>query len=205
MTFASIDDALVDIREGKLIIVMDDPDRENEGDFYAAAERVSEKAINYMITHGRGLVCAPITAERVDELRLPMMTDSEERRCNFTVSVDHVTTGTGVSAVDRYVTIRELANPNARPEDFIPAGHVFPIRAHPDGLSMRRGHTEASIELARLAGCYPAGAICEVIKPDGNMARLPYIQDFARKAGLKVITIQDLAAYIGTPDLVARR
>lgn len=195
---SSIEEALDEIRAGKLVIVVDDEDRENEGDLIAAAEMVTPEIINFMALHGRGLVCLPATPERLRELELEMMVGSNTalHGTPFTVSIDAVEdTTTGISAQDRAVTIRRFVDPDARAPDFARPGHVFPLSARPGGVLRRAGHTEATVDLARLAGLYPAGVLCEILNPDGTMARLPQLMEMARQFHLKIITIRDLIAY----------
>lgn len=198
--FNTIAEALRDISNGKMVIVLDDRERENEGDLVMAAEKVTEDSINFMITHGKGLVCVPMTEERLKQLELNQMT--EENKDNFktafTVSVDgHRKFGvtTGISPFDRSKTIELLINTKTKPEDLTRPGHVFPLKAFSGGVLRRAGHTEAAVDLARLANLYPAGIICEIIKKDGKMARTPDLFKFARKFNLKIITIADLIAY----------
>lgn len=195
---SSIEEALDEIRAGKLVIVVDDEDRENEGDLIAAAEMVTPEIINFMALHGRGLVCLPATPERLRELELEMMVGSNTalHGTPFTVSIDAVEdTTTGISAQDRAVTIRRFVDPDARAPDFARPGHVVPLSARPGGVLRRAGHTEATVDLARLAGLYPAGVLCEILNPDGTMARLPQLMEMARQFHLKIITIRDLIAY----------
>jgi len=206
--FATIEEAIEEIRRGRILIVVDDEDRENEGDFVMAADRVTPEAVNFMATHGRGLICVPLTGERLDELRIPMMVSDNTAPMGtaFTVSVDAkrgVTTGT--SAFDRATTVRALVDPATRPEDLARPGHVFPLRAMPGGVLRRAGHTEAAVDLARLAGCSPAGVICEVMNAEGGMARLPALLALARQHGLRVITIKDLIRYRIQKDKLVRR
>ncbi len=198
LTFNTIPEAIEDIAAGKMIIVVDDEDRENEGDFLMAAEKVTSEAINMMVKYGRGLVCVPITNERAAELNLDyMVTDgADPDEAAFTISVDHKKlTTTGISAPDRANTIRELINENAKPTDFRRPGHVFPLTGVDGGVLRRAGHTEAAIDLARLAGCSPAGIICEIMHDDGEMSRLPDLIKLAKRFDLKLITIKDLIAY----------
>ncbi len=200
MPFASIEEALKDIREGKMIIVVDDPDRENEGDFVIAAEKVTPEVINFMAKHGRGLICTPITKKRAEELQLlPMLPNSNAlHETAFTVSVDakpEFGVTTGISAKDRATTIKVLVDPKTKPEDLAKPGHVFPLIAKDGGVLERAGHTEAAVDLARLAGLYPAGVICEIMNEDGTMARLPELEKIAEKFNLKIITIEDLIRY----------
>lgn len=197
-TFNTIPEAIEDIKNGRMIIVVDDEDRENEGDFLMAAEKVSPEAINLMVTHGRGLVCAPITAEKAEKLKLQhMVTEgADPDEANFTISVDHKRlTTTGISASDRSNTIQELASDDAKPGDFRRPGHVFPLLAVEGGVLRRAGHTEAAIDLARLAGLKPVGIICEIMKENGEMARVPELIEIAREFDMKFITIKDLIAY----------
>ncbi|MDE2800516.1 MAG: bifunctional 3,4-dihydroxy-2-butanone-4-phosphate synthase/GTP cyclohydrolase II [Gemmatimonadota bacterium] len=195
---ATIEEALEDIRAGKIVIVVDDEDRENEGDFIMAAEKVTSEAINFMARHGRGLVCLPATPDRLKELDLDMMvnTNTALHGTPFTVSIDALYgVTTGISAQDRAETIRQFVDPKSRSENFGRPGHIFPLRAMPGGVLRRAGHTEAAIDLARLAGLYPAGVLCEILNEDGTMARLPQLLEIADQFGLKVTTIRDLIAY----------
>jgi len=196
--FHSIPEAIEDIRNGKIVIVVDDEDRENEGDFLMAADKVSPEAINIMVKHGRGLVCVPIIKERARELDLNYMVSegADPDEAAFTISVDHKKlTTTGISAPDRANTIKELINPEASPSDFRRPGHIFPLIGVEGGVLRRAGHTEAAIDLARLAGCKPAGIICEIMHDDGEMARLPELIELAEKFDMKLVTIKDLIAY----------
>ncbi len=208
MPISTIEEALEEIKQGRMIIVVDDEDRENEGDFILPAEKVTPDAINFMAKYGRGLICLAITQEIADrlELRLQPRRGMDPFGTAFTVSIDarHGIT-TGISAHDRAYTIRLVIDENSRPEDFITPGHVFPIIARKGGVLVRAGHTEAAVDLARLAGLKPAGVICEIMKDDGTMARLPDLERFAEEYGLKIITIRDLIAYrIKTESLVKR-
>ncbi len=194
-----IEDAIEDIKQGKVIIVVDDENRENEGDFLASAQSVTPEMINFMATHGRGLICCPITEKRVKELELPMMinNNSDPMETAFTVSVDlrgHGVT-TGISASDRALTIQAMIDKNTQPHDLSKPGHIFPLKAKEGGVLRRTGHTEAAIDFARLAGHEPAGVIVEIMNEDGTMARLPQLIDVARKHGLKLVSIEDLVAY----------
>ncbi len=197
-TFDAIEDAIAEIRAGKLIIVIDDEDRENEGDFIAAAETITPEGVNFMATHGRGLICVPMTPERTVALDLDMMVSANTGLYNtpFTISVDyrHDTT-TGISAADRAKTIRALADETARPTDFARPGHVFPLRARRGGVLRRAGHTEATVDLARLAGLKPVGVLVEIMNEDGTMARVPELMEIARRFDMRIITIKDLIAY----------
>jgi len=195
----SIEAAVADIRAGKVVIVVDDEDRENEGDFVCAAERITPEIINFMATYGRGLICTPIEDELADALDLPMMvaTNTDIHETAFTVSIDLIGQGvtTGISAYDRATCMRRLTERSAKPMDFARPGHVFPLRAVKGGVLRRTGHTEAAVDLARMANLYPAGVIVEILKPDGDMARLPYLLELAGKHDLKVVSIEDLVAY----------
>jgi len=202
----TIEEALEDIKNGKFVIVVDDEDRENEGDFICAAEKMTPEMINFMITHGRGVVCAPLTEERCDELDLEMQVNKNTaiHSTPFTISVDKLEGCTsGVSAADRAATFVALTDPNAKPETFGRPGHVFPLRARSKGVLRRAGHTEAAVDLARMAGLYPAGALIEIMNEDGTMARLPQLIEIAKKFKMKIITIEDLIAYrLKTESLV---
>lgn len=195
----TIDEALEDLRHGRLIIVVDDEDRENEGDLIGAAEMMTPEVINFMMRYGRGVLCAPMTAERCSQLDLPMQVvdNSSPLGTPFTVTVDLLGHGvtTGVSMADRAATIRALADPSLRPEDLARPGHISPLRARDEGVLIRAGHTEAAVDLCRLAGLRPAGCLIEIINEDGTMARLPQLAIFAREHGLKIITIEDLIRY----------
>jgi 3,4-dihydroxy 2-butanone 4-phosphate synthase/GTP cyclohydrolase II len=195
----TIEDALDDIRHGKVIIVVDDEDRENEGDFICAAETVTPEIINFMATHGRGLICAPLVEDRCEELKLDLMVGKNTAAFEtpFTVSVDLIGHGctTGISAHDRFKTIKALVDPETRPEELGKPGHIFPLKAKKEGVLRRSGHTEAAIDLARLAGFRPAGVLVEIMNEDGSMARLPDLRLVADKFNLKLITIKDLIAY----------
>lgn len=194
----SIEDAIEDIKAGKFVIVVDDEDRENEGDFVCAAEKVTPEMVNFMITHGRGVVCAPLTEERCEELELEMQVEKNTsiHSTPFTVSVDKLEgCTTGVSAADRAATFVALADPTSKPETFGRPGHIFPLRARSKGVLRRAGHTEAAVDLARLAGLQPAGALIEIMNEDGTMARLPQLIELSKKFGLKLISIEDLIAY----------
>ncbi|MDG1527906.1 MAG: 3,4-dihydroxy-2-butanone-4-phosphate synthase [Polaribacter sp.] len=195
----SISEAIEDIRNGKVIIVVDDEDRENEGDFLAAADKVTPEMINFMATHGRGLICAPITEKRSKELQLGMMVNNntDPMETAFTVSVDLKGKGvtTGISAKDRALTVNAIINPDTKPFDLARPGHIFPLRAKEGGVLRRTGHTEAAIDFARLAGSEPAGVIVEIMNEDGTMARLPELVKVAKKFDLKIVSIEDLVAY----------
>ncbi len=196
--FHSIPEAIEDIRNGKMIIVVDDEDRENEGDFLMAADKATPEAINIMVKHGRGLVCVPITRERAHELELDYMVTegADPDEAAFTISIDHKKlTTTGISAPDRSNTIKEIINPDAKPRDFRRPGHVFPLIGVDGGVLRRAGHTEAAIDFARLADCAPAGIICEIMHDDGEMARLPELIELSKKFDMKLVTIKDLIEY----------
>jgi 3,4-dihydroxy 2-butanone 4-phosphate synthase / GTP cyclohydrolase II len=206
--FVAIEEALEEVRQGRILVVVDDEDRENEGDLVLAAEKTTPEAVNFMATHGRGLICMPMTGERLDELKLGMMVTENTAPMGtaFTVTVDArrgVTTGT--SAYDRAVTIRTLVDPQITAADLTVPGHIFPLRAKDGGVLRRAGHTEAAIDLARLAGCAPAGVICEVLDERGNMARLPQLTELAMRHGLKMITIKDLIEYRTRKETLVRR
>jgi 3,4-dihydroxy 2-butanone 4-phosphate synthase/GTP cyclohydrolase II len=193
----SIEAAIEDIKAGKMVVVVDDEDRENEGDLLMAAEKVNKEAINFMIKEARGLVCTPLEEEVVEDLDLPMMVqeNTETHGTAFTVSVDHQEVTTGISAQERAHTIEKLVDPESKAGDFMRPGHVFPLIAKKGGVLRRAGHTEAAVDLARLAGLKPAGVICEIIKEDGEMGRLPFLKEFASRHGLKLISIEDLIKY----------
>ncbi|CAM3290063.1 MULTISPECIES: bifunctional 3,4-dihydroxy-2-butanone-4-phosphate synthase/GTP cyclohydrolase II [Saccharibacillus] len=205
--FDEIDDALADLKSGKIVLVVDDEDRENEGDFIALADRVTPEVINFMITEGRGLVCLPITRERAVLLELDPMTtrNTDFHGTAFTVSVDHMETTTGISAHERAVTARAIARLETTADDFRRPGHMFPLIAKDGGVLRRAGHTEAAVDLARLSGAEPAGVICEVIKEDGTMARLPDLVDLAKKWNMKLISIKDLIQYRSEREQLVRR
>jgi 3,4-dihydroxy 2-butanone 4-phosphate synthase/GTP cyclohydrolase II len=200
MTFGTIEQAIEDIRAGRLVIVADDEDRESEGDLIGAAEMVTPEMINFMATHGRGLICMPITPERCEELNLPQMTDqnTESHETAFTVSVDagrRFGVTTGISASDRAQTIQVVVDPATEPSDLRRPGHIFPLRAQAGGVLRRVGHTEATVDLARLAGLAPAGVLCEIISDDGTMMRRPQLEKFSKQHGLTYVTVAQLVAY----------
>ncbi|KRE69324.1 bifunctional 3,4-dihydroxy-2-butanone-4-phosphate synthase/GTP cyclohydrolase II [Paenibacillus sp. Soil750] len=205
--FNTIEEALTDLKLGKVIIVVDDEDRENEGDFIALADKTTPEVINFMIKEGRGLVCTPITEDRAKELDLPPMVarNTDYHGTAFTVSVDHTDTSTGISAHERSRTIQGLIDPTTKPQDFRRPGHIFPLIAKKGGVLRRAGHTEAAIDLAILADSYPAGVICEVIKEDGTMARVPDLMEIAAKHELSIITIQDLIQYRNQQEKLVKR
>jgi len=203
-----IEAALEDIRQGKIVILVDDEDRENEGDLTMAAEKVTPEAINFMAKYGRGLICLSLTEEKLNELRLPMMVSENTSRFQtaFTVSVDaRKGVTTGISAADRAATILAAVDENTQPEDLVSPGHVFPLRARGGGVLVRTGQTEGSVDLARLAGLKPAGVICEIMKDDGTMARMPDLLIFAKEHGLKIVTIADLIKYRLNKESLVRR
>ncbi len=193
--FDSVESVLEDVRAGRLVIVTDDENRENEGDLLCAAEKITPDIINFMITHARGLVCAPITEVRAKELGIYRAPSTDHFKTAFTESVDALTGTTGISAADRANTVKTLLDPSAKRENFGIPGHVFPIAARPGGVLQRTGHTEAAVDLARLAGLAPAGVICEITKDDGTMARLPDLMEFKTRFGLKLCSIADIIAY----------
>ncbi|WP_058303796.1 bifunctional 3,4-dihydroxy-2-butanone-4-phosphate synthase/GTP cyclohydrolase II [Gorillibacterium timonense] len=205
--FDSIEEAIYDLMQGKVIIVVDDEDRENEGDFIALAEKATPDVINYMIREGRGLVCVPITEERAAELELRPMVErnTDNHGTAFTVSVDHVTTTTGISAHERSATVQALIDGKAKPADFRRPGHIFPLIAKKGGVLRRAGHTEAAVDLARMCGAYPAAVICEVIKEDGTMARVPDLMKLKQTGDHKIITIRDLIHYRNEKDKLVNR
>jgi len=207
--FSTIDEALEDFKAGKFLIVVDDEDRENEGDFIIAAEMITPEKVNFMMTHGRGVLCAPMSAERCEVLNLPMQVDKNTSHLStpFTITVDLLGHGctTGVSMFDRASTIKALADENTKPEDLGRPGHINPLKARDGGVLVRAGHTEATVDLCRLSGLNPVGALIEIINPDGTMARLPQLLEVAKEHHLKIISIQDLIAYrIKTEKLIKK-
>jgi len=208
MGLASIEEAIKDIKAGKFVIVVDDEDRENEGDLTIAAVKVTPEAINFMATHGRGLICVPLTGKRLDELHIPMMVSDNTSKLTtaFTVSVEaRYGTTTGISAADRSRTVQVLIDAKTKPDDLLMPGHVFPLRARDGGVLVRTGQTEAAVDLARLAGLYPAGVICEVMNEDGTMARMPQLEVIAKKFGLKIISVADLITYRRSHEKLVHR
>jgi len=205
----TIEDALEDFKSGKFLIVVDDEDRENEGDFIIAAEKITPEKVNFMMTHGRGVLCTPITAERCKELNLEMqvLSNTSLHGTPFTVTIDLLGNGctTGVSMFDRAATINALANPTMKPDNFGRPGHINPLRARDGGVLVRAGHTEATVDLARLAGLYPAGALIEIINEDGTMARLPQLVKIAKQFDIKIISIRDLIAYRVKTETLIRK
>ena len=208
MPFASIEEAAKDIRDGRLIIIVDDEDRENEGDLVCAAEKITPEIVNFMARHARGLICLPLTEERCDELHLTTQVADNTSFLGtaFTVSIDaRKGISTGISAADRATTILTAVDPKSRPQDLARPGHIFPLRAKNGGVLVRPGQTEASIDIARIAGLYPAGVICEVMNEDGTMARLQQLQTFAQEHNLKMITVADLVRYRITKEMLVKR
>ncbi len=208
--FSTIEEAIGDIREGRIVVLVDDEDRENEGDFILAAEKVTPEAINFMTKYARGLVCLALTPEKVESLGLPMMVPSNQNGSvfgtAFTVSIEaREGVTTGISAFDRAHTIQTAIQEDARPSDLVTPGHVFPLRAQPGGVLRRAGHTEGTVDLARLAGLAPAGVLCEVLNEDGSMARLPHLREIAEKNNLSLLTIKDLIAYRMRHDRLVER
>lgn len=208
MAVSSIEEVIDEIRAGKMIILVDDEDRENEGDLYMAAEKVTPEAINFMATHGRGLICLTLTPDHLEQLQIPMMVQNNKSpfETAFTVSIE-ASTGvtTGISAADRARTILVAADPKAKPSDIVSPGHIFPLRARRGGVLVRTGQTEGSVDLSRLAGLNPSGVICEIMKEDGTMARMPDLEIFAKEHGLKIATIADLVAYRTREDKLVHR
>mgnify|MGYP006432219259 CR=1 FL=1 len=194
--FHTIQQAVEAIKNGEVVIAIDDEDRENEGDFVMAAEKVTPKSVNFMITEGRGLICTPIKKSKADSLNLPLMVPGRENetplKTAFTVSIDIDNGSTGISTYDRAETLTRLANPQAKADDFVRPGHIFPLIAQDNGVLAREGHTEAAIDLCRLAGLQEVGVICEILNKDGTMARTPELKEMAKKLNLKIITIKDL-------------
>ncbi|MBI5414592.1 bifunctional 3,4-dihydroxy-2-butanone-4-phosphate synthase/GTP cyclohydrolase II [Candidatus Peregrinibacteria bacterium] len=207
MPFTNITAALEDIKNGKPVIIIDDEDRENEGDFFIAGEKITAEGINFMATHGKGLICAPVSKEIADALNLhPMVSDADPRACNFAVSIDaREGMTTGISAKERAGTIQKLCDPSARPKDFVRPGHVFPVVAKKGGVLVRAGHTEASTDLCRMCNFSEVGTICEIMNEDGTMARLPDLIKIAEKHDLKIVTIADIITYRkGTEKMVEK-
>lgn len=208
MSLATIDEAVEDIRQGRMIIIVDDEDRENEGDLVCAAEKVTPEIINFMAVHGRGLICMPITEERADELNLhPQTSDNTSSMGTaFTISIEaREGVTTGISAADRATTILKAVDPKTKPSDLARPGHVFPLRAKRGGVLVRVGQTEASVDIARIAGLTPAAVICEIMNDDGTMARLPELRVFAEKHGLKIISVADLVRYRVEKEMLVKR
>ena len=198
MPLCSVEEGLEELKAGRFLIVVDDENRENEGDLVMPAEKVTAEAVNFVVTHARGLLCMPIIGERLDELQMPLMVSqngTEKNQTAFTVSVDYnVNTTTGISAGDRAATILAMLNPKAKPEEFTRPGHLFPLRYHPGGVLARAGHTEAAVDLCEMVGMYPAGIVCEIMAEDGSMSRLPQLEEFAEEHGLKILSIAQIIA-----------
>jgi 3,4-dihydroxy 2-butanone 4-phosphate synthase/GTP cyclohydrolase II len=210
LPFSSIPEAIDDIRAGRMVVVVDDEDRENEGDLTIAAEKVTPDIINFMARHGRGLICLPMTGERLDELRIPLMVRDEQNSAKFgtafCVPIEaKLGTTTGISAADRARTVLAAIDPATRPADLARPGHMFPLRAVPGGVLQRSGQTEAAVDLARLAGLYPAGVICEIMDEDGTMARVPSLEGYCRDHGLKMVTVKDLIRYRMSHERLVRK
>ncbi|MFC1916425.1 bifunctional 3,4-dihydroxy-2-butanone-4-phosphate synthase/GTP cyclohydrolase II [Chloroflexota bacterium] len=208
MGLASIPEAIEDIKAGKFVIIVDDADRENEGDLVMAAEKVTAEAINFMVCHGRGLICLPVIGKRLDELKIPLMVQNNTSRFStaFTVSIEAKhRVSTGISTADRAETIKAVLNPTTKPEDIVQPGHMFPLRYKEGGVLARAGHTEAIVDLARLAGLYSAGVICEILNEDGSMARLPQLKVMAKRFGIKIASVADLIAYRYRHERLAHR
>lgn len=204
---SKIEEALEELKKGNMIVVVDDEDRENEGDLLMAAEKVTPEAINFMAAYGRGLICVPMTGERLKELKVEPMTaeNTDAKETAFTVSVDSRKCSTGISAFDRAETVKALIATDTKPEELTRPGHIFPLKAREGGVLKRAGHTEAAVDLARMAGLYPAGIICEIMKDDGNMARLPDLVEYCKKFGLKLITIADLIEFRSHEEKLIRK
>ena len=198
MPLCSLEEGLEELKAGRFLIVVDDENRENEGDLVMPAEKVTAEAVNFVVTHARGLLCMPIIGERLDELQMPLMVSqngTEKNQTAFTVSVDYnVNTTTGISAGDRAATILAMLDPKAKPEEFTRPGHLFPLRYHPGGVLARAGHTEAAVDLCEMVGMYPAGIGCEIMAEDGSMSRLPQLEEFAQEHGLKILSIAQIIA-----------
>lgn len=212
MEFNAIEEAIEAFRNGEMLIVIDDPDRENEGDLVVAAEKVTPEAINFMAKYGRGLICLPATAKRLDELKLPLMVPDTRKHPHisnvsaYTISIDAKDgISSGISAYDRALTVKKFIDPSSSPDDFIRPGHIFPLRAMEGGVLVRAGHTEATVDLAKLANLYPAGMLCEIMNEDGTMARVDELLKFSKKHKLKIITIADLIAYRRRTEKLVRR
>lgn len=205
--FNTIEEAIEDIKAGKMIVVVDDPARENEGDLLMAAEKVTPEAINFMIKNAGGLICMPIVKQRLDELDIEMMCvrNTDKKHTAFTVSIDAEDCDTGISAFERAHTIQQVINPAAKPSDFTRPGHIFPLISRPHGVLERAGHTEAAVDLAKMAGLFSAGVICEIIKEDGQMARVPDLMEFVEKHDIKIITIADLIHYRRRTEVLVER
>lgn len=201
--FSTIEEAISEMKRGRFVIIADDENRENEGDLVIASESVNPSKINFMLTHARGILCVPIESKRLNELDLPLMVDSDDMsKCAFTISTDYKNgTTTGTSAFDRAATIKALINENYKAEDFSKPGHIFPLRYKEGGVFEREGHTEASIDLAKLAGLYPSAVICEVLNDDGSMSKLPELIEYSKKHDIKMICIKDLKEHMEKQNL----
>jgi 3,4-dihydroxy 2-butanone 4-phosphate synthase/GTP cyclohydrolase II len=207
LKFNTIEEAIEDIKEGKMVVVVDDEDRENEGDLLMAAEKVTAESVNFMAKYGRGLICMPVEKQRLDELKIHQMVhnNTDNHQTAFTVSIDHVTTTTGISAAERAETILRVLDPKTKGEDFRRPGHIFPLKAREGGVLKRAGHTEAAVDLAKLSGLNPAGVICEIMNDDGTMARAPQLMEFVKQHNLKIITIANLIAYRRRKETLVER
>ncbi len=205
--FSKIEDAIEDIKAGKMVVVVDDEDRENEGDLVMAAEKVTPAAVNFMAKYARGLICMPIEGKRLNELDIPQMVkyNTDNHQTAFTVSIDAADTTTGISAFERADTIKKVLSPSAKPIDFRKPGHIFPLEAKAGGVLKRAGHTEASVDLAKMAGLYPSGVICEIMNEDGTMARGDQLKEYVKKHQLKMITIADLIAYRRKTEILVEK
>ncbi|PYT73101.1 MAG: 3,4-dihydroxy-2-butanone-4-phosphate synthase, partial [Acidobacteria bacterium] len=206
--FATVEEAVEEIRQGRMIVLIDDEDRENEGDLAMAAEKITPEVINFMAKYGRGLICMPLTEDRCDELHLPLMSpiNTSAHGTAFTESIDaRVGVTTGISASDRAVTILTAIDPKTKPQDLARPGHIFPLRARHGGVLVRAGQTEASVDLARIAGLYPAGVICEIMNEDGTMARVPQLMEFCKEHDIKMLTVADLIRYRMQHERYVRR
>src|SRR4030081_2219387 len=206
--FAAVEEAVEEIRQGRMVVLVDDEDRENEGDLAMAAEKITPDAINFMAKYGRGLICMPLTEERCDELRLPLMSpiNTSVHGTAFTEAIDaRVGVSTGFSASDRAITILTAIDPKTKPQDLARPGHIFPLRARNGGVLVRAGQTEASVDLARIAGLTPAGGVCEIMNDDGTMARVPQLVDFCRMHGLKLLTVAEVIRYRMRNERYVRR
>ncbi|MCX8131907.1 MAG: bifunctional 3,4-dihydroxy-2-butanone-4-phosphate synthase/GTP cyclohydrolase II [Clostridia bacterium] len=207
MKFNTVEEAISDINEGKMVVVVDDEERENEGDLLMAAEKVTPKCINFMATYGKGMICVPITEARALELELsPMVQHNKDQlKTAFTITIDHKNSTTGISAYERAYTASQIANPSAKPSDFVKPGHIFPLIARDGGVLKRAGHTEAAVDLSRAAGLFPAGVICEIMNDDGTMARVPQLMEFTKKHEMKIITIADIIKYRRSKEKLIKR
>ncbi len=205
--FSKIEDAILDIKNGKMVVVVDDEDRENEGDLIIAAEKASPEVINFMVKYARGLVCMPVESQRLTELGIPQMVEknTDHHQTAFTVSIDALDTKTGISAYERSQTIQKVIDKDAKPSDFRKPGHIFPLEARAGGVLKRAGHTEAAVDLAKLAGLYPAGVICEIMHEDGTMATGQDLMDYVEKHHIRIITITDLIAYRHQTEVLVER